>query len=87
MTTHRLAQCTPRNTDPTLTEEPWVDFSSGYFQRSMHLFPKQGSKPPWKLHQNYARDLLTLRFGRVDDGVMAFSNPPPAARPQATRAA
>ena len=72
---HRLAQCTPRNTDPTVTEEPWVDFSSGYFQRSMHEFPKQGSKPPWKLHQNYARDLLTLRFGRVDDGVMAFSNP------------
>ncbi|MDE2626616.1 MAG: NAD(P)/FAD-dependent oxidoreductase [Burkholderiales bacterium] len=87
MKTHRLAQCTPRNTDPTLTEEPWVDFSSGYFQRSMHLFPKQGSKPPWKLHQNYARDLLTLRFGRVDDGVMAFTHPMPAARGQASRAA
>ncbi len=75
MRAHRIAQCTPRNTDPTLTQEPWVDFSSGYLQRSMHLFPKQGSKAPWKLHQNYLRDLLTLRFGRLDDGVLVFSSP------------
>ena len=39
---------------------------------SGHLFPKAGSKVPWKLHQNYARDLLNLRFGRLDDGVMEF---------------
>ena len=69
-----LRQCTPRNTDPTLSKEPFVDFSSGYFQRSLAQFPKQGSKLPWKLHQNYLRDLLLLRFGKVDDGVMAFSN-------------
>ncbi len=68
------AQCTPRNADPALTEEPWVDFSSGYIHRSLHLFPKQGSKAPWKLHQNYARDILTLRFGRIEDGVLQFSN-------------
>ena len=71
-------QCTPRNTDPTITEEPWIDFSSGYFQRSLHKFPKQGSRAPWKLHQNYARDIMMLRFGRVEDGVMEFSNPPSA---------
>ena len=58
---------------PSITAEPWVDFSSGYIQRSLHLFPKQGSKTPWKLHQNYARDIMTLRFGRIDDGVMEFS--------------
>jgi cation diffusion facilitator CzcD-associated flavoprotein CzcO len=69
-------QCTPRNNDPTLAEEPWVDFSSGYIQRTLHRFPKQGSKAPWKLRQNYARDIMTLRFGRIDDGVMEFSNPP-----------
>ena len=70
-----LRQCTPRNTDPTVTDEPWVDFSSGYLQRSLHEFPKQGSKVPWKLRQNYARDLMTLRYGKVDDGAMAFSDP------------
>ena len=75
MKANALAQCTPRNTDPTLTEAPWVDFSSGYIQRSLHLFPKQGSKLPWKLHQNYLRDILMLRYGKVDDGAMVFSNP------------
>ena len=75
MRKRRLEICIPRNSDPTLTEEPWVDFSSGYLQRSMHLFPKQGSKPPWKLYQNYPRDIMMLRFGKVDDGVMEFAGP------------
>ena len=73
MKKHGYAQCTPRLTDPSITAEPWVDFSSGYIQRALHLFPKQGSKAPWKLHQNYVRDLMTLRFGthrRRRDGVL-----------------
>ena len=74
-----LRQCTPHEADPAMPREPWIDFSSGYFQRSIHLFPKQGSKPPWRLHQNYARDLLMLRYGSLDDGAMNFSNPDPAA--------
>jgi len=73
MDRHGYRQCTPRRTDPSVTEEPIIDFSSGYVQRSIHLFPKAGSKVPWKLHQNYARDLLNLRFGRLDDGVMEFA--------------
>jgi monooxygenase len=72
MDRHGYKQCTPRRNDPTVTEEPIIDFSSGYVQRSIHLFPKAGSKVPWKLHQNYARDLLNLRFGRLDDGVLEF---------------
>jgi monooxygenase len=73
MKRHGHRQCTARNTDPTVTEVPWLDFTSGYVQRSVHLFPRQGSKAPWKLHQNYVRDIMALRFGRVDDGVMEFS--------------
>ena len=72
------AQCTPKLGDYVMDEVPWVDFSSGYFQRSLGKFPKQGSKAPWKMPQNYARDIMTLRFGRIDDGVLAFSNPPQA---------
>ena len=68
-------QCTPRNTDASVTEQPWIDFSSGYVQRSLALFPKQGSRAPWKAHQNYARDIATLRYGKLDDGAMVFSNP------------
>jgi monooxygenase len=66
-------QCTPRNVDPTLAEEPWVDFSSGYIQRALARQPKQGSKRPWKLYQNYALDLLSLRFGSVRDNAMVFT--------------
>jgi monooxygenase len=65
-------QCTPRNVDPSVAHEPWIDFSSGYVQRALHQLPKQGSKLPWKLHQNYAFDIMMLRYGRVDDGVMEF---------------
>ncbi|HUD51392.1 NAD(P)/FAD-dependent oxidoreductase [Parvibaculum sp.] len=72
-------QCTPRQTDPSVEPEPWLDFSSGYVQRSIDKFPKQGSKAPWKLYQNYALDIVSLKFGKVDDGVMEFSNPQPDA--------
>jgi monooxygenase len=75
MDRHGYRQCTPRRRDPSVTEEPIIDFSSGYVQRSIHLFPKAGSKVPWKLHQNYARDLLDLRFGRLEDGVLEFLPP------------
>ena len=66
-------QCTPRLNDPEVVPQPWVDFSSGYFQRSIHKLPKQGSKRPWKLYQNYALDIVTLKFGTVTDGAMEFS--------------
>ena len=68
-------QCTPRIDDPAMERKPWVDFSSGYIQRSAHKFPKQGSKRPWNLHQNYALDLLNLRYGSIRDSAMVFSNP------------
>jgi cation diffusion facilitator CzcD-associated flavoprotein CzcO len=75
MRKHGHAQCTPRLQDPGVTEQPWVDFSSGYIQRSLHLFPKQGSRAPWRLRQNYALDIMALRFGRIDDGVLEFTAP------------
>jgi monooxygenase len=73
MTKHEYDQCTPRKVDPSITEEPWIDFSSGYVQRSIAKFPKQGSRTPWRLHQNYALDLLTLKYSPVEDGTMQFS--------------
>jgi monooxygenase len=72
---HGVRQCTPRNSDPAIGTEPFLDFSSGYVVRSMENFPKQGARAPWKLYQNYALDIVTLKLGKVDDGVMEFSNP------------
>lgn len=52
--------------------EPFIDFSSGYFQRVMDQFPRQHREKPWKLNQTYSADLINLRFGKIDDGVMVF---------------
>ena len=73
MDRHGYKQCVPHNVDPTITELPSLDFSSGYVQRSIAKMPKQGSKRPWRLYQNYALDIVTLRYGKVDDGVMQYS--------------
>jgi monooxygenase len=72
-------QCTPQNRDPSVAEEPFIDFTSGYVLRAIDTFPKQGSKAPWRLYQNYARDIVALRYGGLEDGAMVFSNPEPAA--------
>ncbi len=69
------AYCTPRRGAQAIEEEAFVDFTSGYFQRSLHKFPKQGRKTPWRLHQNYVRDIALLRWGRLEDGVLEFSMP------------
>jgi monooxygenase len=58
--------------DPDIGEEPVVDFTSGYIVRALHTMPRQGSKTPWRLHQNYIKDLSMMRYGRVDDGAMEF---------------
>ena len=76
MDQHGYAQCTPRLNDPELTAEPAIDFTSGYVLRALHTLPRQGSKTPWRVHQNYMKDLSMLRFGRVDDGTMEFKAAP-----------
>ena len=64
--------CAPRRNDPSIVEEPSLPLTSGYVERARHLMPKQGSKRPWKLYQNYLKDLTLMRFGSVNDGTMEF---------------
>jgi monooxygenase len=66
-------QCLPPPAGANVPLLPWVDFSSGYFQRAADQLPKQGATRPWKLNQNYLTDLAALRWGAVDDGVLQFS--------------
>jgi monooxygenase len=73
--------CAPHLSDPSVTEEPILDFSSGYVLRAVADLPKQGSKEPWKLRQNYAVDLRALRYGTLEDGAMTFSRRVPAPAP------
>jgi len=76
MDRHGYAHCAPRVNDPEIKEEPIIDFTSGYVRRALDTLPRQGSKTPWRLHQNYVRDLSMLRYGRVDDGAMEFKPAP-----------
>ncbi len=68
--------CMPVRDDPPMKEEPVIDFTSSYVQRALPSLPKQGSRKPWKLKQNYLVDLMALKFGRLDDRVMQFGKRP-----------
>ncbi|HET6292142.1 MAG TPA: NAD(P)/FAD-dependent oxidoreductase [Kribbella sp.] len=51
---------------------PVIDLSSGYIRRGAAILPRQGPNGPWRLRQNYPRDLLSLRYGRLTDGALQF---------------
>ena len=71
MDSHGYAIAVPRP-DPALAEQPFLAFTSGYVVRALNILPKQGSERPWKVYQNYFLDALTLRWARIDDGVLDF---------------
>ena len=66
------AQCRPRLDEALFETEAYIDFSSGYVKRALKELPKQGTRRPWKVYQNYLKDLLLMRYGRLNDGVMEF---------------
>ena len=72
MDRHGIASATPVS-DPAVDRLPFLDFSSGYVQRAVDMMPKQGTKAPWRLYQNYVLDLLTLRYRRIADGTLKFA--------------
>ena len=74
---------TPRRRGAAQTDLPLLDFTSSYVQRSIDQFPRQGSKKPWRLHQNYILDLINLRYGAIDDGSMEFTRAAKASQPVA----
>ena len=88
MDRHDYDICTPRVSDSSLQAEPILDFKSGYVQRALDTLPQQGSKTPWRLHQNYVKDLGMLRYGRVDGETIEFKTAsavrPPRAKAKET---
>jgi cation diffusion facilitator CzcD-associated flavoprotein CzcO len=73
MTAHGYTEVVPRWTAGELPDNPFVDLASNYVLRSVHEFPKQGHRAPWRLYQNYVRDVILLKRGRVDDPALEFS--------------
>jgi hypothetical protein len=86
MARHGYTQCCPKQDDPELARAPMLDFSSGYVRRSIHLFPKQGPRAPWRLYQNYVLDILALGHGAIEDTAMSFSTPGQSVEQQAQTA-
>jgi hypothetical protein len=40
--------------------------------RSVEDLPKSADKAPWLIRQNYIRDMLTMKLGRLEDGILQF---------------
>ena len=72
MDAHGLDICLPRLPAEGVERQPMLDFSSGYVQRAAGSLPGQGAKPPWRVYQNYFKDVAALGLGTVTDGVMEF---------------
>lgn len=65
-----------REEDQGMELKPWIDdFSAGYMQRLMHLFPKQGARDPWRNTQNYLLDKKLIPNAPLEDGALTFSHP------------
>jgi cation diffusion facilitator CzcD-associated flavoprotein CzcO len=71
---------TPQPPDPSMPIEPFIDFNAGYVLRAVKMLPKQGPSSPWRLYQNWFRDVRLLRHGPVDDS-MEFSSRAPRRQP------
>lgn len=65
--------CVPKLDDENIETKPVIDFSSGYIQRALDKLPKQGNQFPWKLHQNYIKDMIILKYKKINDGHLVFN--------------
>jgi cation diffusion facilitator CzcD-associated flavoprotein CzcO len=68
-------QVTPQSRGETAVAAFVEKFSPGYMERALADWPKQGSKAPWRVYQNYIRDAISLKWSPIDDGALEFSNP------------
>ncbi|MGX1809498.1 flavin-containing monooxygenase [Nocardia sp. NPDC055321] len=46
--------------------------TSGYIQRGDGVMPRQGTRGPWLVINNYFRDRAMLRKGAIEDGILRF---------------
>lgn len=70
---NQLKSFVPIVNNASITRISLLNLNSGYIHRSEHEFPKQGSKVPWKLYQNWFLDYYTLRIKSVKDDNLKFS--------------
>jgi cation diffusion facilitator CzcD-associated flavoprotein CzcO len=85
MDAHGYDQFTPLAPDPSEPTKPFMDLMSNYVMRSIDAFPRQGTRAPWQLHQNYLRDVRLLRRGTLEDEGIRFSRTDDVARADGRR--
>ena len=73
MDKHDYKVATPSPNSEIGEDGTWLDFNSGYVTRSAHLFPRNGDRDPWRNTQNYIKDVVDLRYGKVKDEELIFS--------------
>jgi monooxygenase len=59
---------------------PLLDLQSGYVLRGIDQLPKQGTVAPWRVYQNYPRDVYLLRRAPLVDKGIRFSRAPVPAK-------
>jgi monooxygenase len=75
MRDHRYATVTPRLPSGAMSTSPYIDMTSGYFERSRHTLPLQGDRTPWRLRQHYFKDAAMYR-GPMDRQNLEFRRTP-----------
>jgi cation diffusion facilitator CzcD-associated flavoprotein CzcO len=82
MRAHGYQICAPQTPDASVGRAPFMELRSGYVMRAEQWLPKQGDRTPWRLHQNWVRDVRALRYGALDDEGVVFSRARGAAAAQ-----
>jgi monooxygenase len=72
MKENNFSVCVPQFDYENQQTEPLLDFNSNYVLRANNILPKQGSKAPWKVHQNYIKDIFSLKYADVKDKYLVY---------------
>ena len=80
MDRHGYRTCKPACDSSSLEARPLLDLTSGYVLRAAAGLPKQAVEKPWLIRQNYILDMLTMKFGRLEDGILQFAGMLPSTR-------
>ncbi|MDQ2796574.1 MAG: FAD-containing monooxygenase EthA, partial [Actinomycetota bacterium] len=65
------ASVTPTLPAEPMTTTPFIEMSSGYFERSRDALPLQGDRAPWRLQQHFFKDAGMFE-APVDSDDLAF---------------
>ncbi len=65
----------PKDYEGCATDESVMGLASGYLQRAKKRMPKQGTKAPWRVNNDYMGDVPVLKFAPINDGILEFAKP------------